>query len=162
MTTVGSPFAILYLFEALEKIGANDAIIKSIYDNYLPMLKAGATTVWEVFPNSPWAPEGERFPTRSHCHAWSSAPIHFLNRIILGIVPDQPGGKSFTISPRLNGLTWAKGASATVNGPVEVSWTVESKTLNVTVSAPEGVALRFVPNDTHDGLNVVFNGAPVE
>jgi len=160
MVKVGSPFAIMYMYEALEKAGHPDRIIASIYESYLPMLETGATTVWESFPTGTTG--GGGFPTRSHCHAWSSAPIHFLNRIILGIVPDQPGGKSFKISPRLNGLTWAKGASATVNGTVEVSWAVEGETLKVTANAPAGVSLRFVRNDTHDGFNVVFNGAPVE
>jgi len=160
MVKVGSPFAIMYMYEALEKAGHPDRIIESIYKSYLPMLETGATTVWESFPTGTTG--GGGFPTRSHCHAWSSAPIHFLNRIILGILPDQPGGKSFIISPRLNGLTWAKGAPATVNGPVEVSWTLEGDALKVTANAPEGVTLRFVRNDTHDGLSVVFNGRPAK
>ena len=50
MTNVGSPFAILYLYEALEKIGADEVTLKNIYDNYLPMLRDGATTVWENIP----------------------------------------------------------------------------------------------------------------
>jgi len=76
-------------------------------------------------------------------------------------VPEEAGGKAFTISPRLSGLTWANGASATINGSVEVSWAVEDGTLNVTAAAPDGVSLRFVPNDTHEWLDVVFNGKPV-
>jgi len=159
MVKVGSPFAIMYMFEALEKAGHADRIIERIYESYLPMLETGATTVWESF--STGTTGGGGFPTRSHCHAWSSAPIHFLNRIILGIVPEEAGGKAFAISPRLSGLTWANGASATINGSVEVSWAVEDGTLNVTATAPDGVSLRFVPNDTHKWLDVVFNGKPV-
>jgi hypothetical protein len=159
MVKVGSPFAIMYMYEALEKAGQADQIIQSIYENYVPMLEAGATTVWESFS---WGTTGtEGFPTRSHCHAWSSAPIYFLNRIVLGIVPDAPGGKSFVIGPRLSGLTWAKGASATINGIVEVAWSVENTQLNVTARAPEGVKLNFVPNDSLEGLDIRFNGEPV-
>ena len=158
MTRVGSPFAILYLYEALEKIGADEIIIKSIYDNYLPMLEAGATTVWETFPNSPWAPDAKKFPTRSHSHAWSSAPMYFLNRIILGVRPAAPGGKAFTVSPQLCGLKWAKGKTASVNGVVEVRWELDGKDFHITISEPNGVKCRFVKNKSLDGLNVFVNG----
>lgn len=158
MTKVGSPFAILYLFEALEKIGAEDIIIESIYSNYLPMLKAGATTVWEIFPNSPWAPDGTKFPTRSHCHAWSSAPAYFLNRIILGIKQSVPGGKSFTISPRLSGLNWAHGRVASIMGIIDVRWELDDENLYITIKHPDFVKFDFVRNDSMEGLNVFVNG----
>lgn len=156
MVRVGSPFAIMYLYEALEKYGHQDAVIESIYASYLPMLEDGATTVWESFPSGTTGQGG--FPTRSHCHAWSSAPIHFLNRIVLGIVPVSAGGATFDISPRVKGHTWARGRTASVNGPVSVSWKREGKTLRVEASGPEGVRLRFKRNDTHAGITIVFNG----
>lgn len=156
MTQVGSPFAIMYLYEALEKEGRADRIIESILESYQPMLDLGATTVWETFANSNVGRDG--FPTRSHTHAWSSAPIYFLNRVVLGIVPEAPGGAAFRISPRLSGLEWAEGASASARGPVGVSWRRDGDALEITATAPAGVQLRFVPNDTHDGLTVRFNG----
>ncbi len=160
MTRVGAPFAIMYLFEALEKEGYEDKIIELIYEQYQPMLDLGATTVWESFASGTTG--SDEFPTRSHTHAWSSAPIHFLNRIVLGIVQSEAGGKAFTISPRLNGLTWVKGASASVNGVVEVSWHLEGKTLLIEATGPEGVALNFATNDSLDGLSVTFNGDVIE
>ncbi len=160
VTPVGSPFAIMYLFEALEKMGRGDEIIKAIYKDYQPMLDLGATTVWETFARGTTGSNG--FPTRSHTHAWSSAPVHFLNRIVLGIVSEAPGGAAYRISPRLNGLEWADGASAGVNGPVSVSWKRAGDTLTVDAKAPEGAKLRFERNDSHDGLKIVFNGQPVE
>ncbi len=154
MTQLGSPFAALYLLEALEKEGRNDEIIRLIYQYYQPMLDLGATTVWESFA------EGnigrDQFPTRSHCHAWSSAPIHFLNRIVLGIVPAAVGGASYRISPRPSGLEWARGASASVRGPIEVSWVRDGDTLIIEATAPEGVTLHYEPNDALAGLEVVF------
>ena len=160
VTPVGSPFAIMYLFEALEKMGRGDEIIKAIYKDYQPMLDLGATTVWETFARGTTGSNG--FPTRSHTHAWSSAPVHFLNRIVLGIVSEAPGGAAYRISPRLNGLEWADGASAGVNGPVSVSWKRAGDTLTVDAKAPEGAKLRFERNDSHNGLKIVFNGQPVE
>lgn len=160
MTRVGSPFAIMYLYEALEKTGHADRIIQSIYESYQPMLDLDATTVWETFAGA--TNIRKDFPTRSHTHAWSSAPIHFLNRIVLGIVPEAPAGAAFRISPRLNGLEWAEGATASIKGPVTVSWRREGDTLEITAAAPDGAALRFVPNDTHAGLRVRFNGHAIE
>jgi hypothetical protein len=156
MVRVGTPFACMFLYEALEKAGHQQQIIDNIRENYFPMLNAGATTVWESFPTGTTGSEG--FPTRSHTHAWSSAPIYFLNRIVLGIQPEGIGGKSVVISPRPSGLTWAKGASATINGPVEVSWKLEGKTLNITATGPEGTALHFKSNEAITDLKVVFNG----
>ncbi len=156
MTQAGSPFVAMYLFDALEKTGHADKVIEAIHRYYDPMLEAGATTVWESFPSGTTGHGG--FPTRSHTHAWSSAPIHFLNRIVLGIVPETPGSTSFRISPRLNGLTWARGATATPRGPVDVSWKVDGKTLHIDAKAPQGVSLHYAPNETIAGLDVVFNG----
>ncbi len=160
MVKVGSPFAALYLYEACEKLGLDDVILREIYQQYLPMIEAGATTVWESFPTGTTG--GGGFPTRSHAHAWSSAPSRFLNRIVLGVKNTAPGATAVQISPRLNGLTWAHGTTATVRGPVRVDWKLQDNTLTVTYSVPSGVKATFVKNNTHHGLKVVVNGKVLE
>lgn len=154
MTQVGSPFAVLYLFEMLEKAGRTDEVIARIYQYYQPMLDHQATTVWETFADSTvtW----QDFPTRSHCHAWSASPIHSLNRIVLGIVPASAGGAKFSISPYLSGLAWAKGATASIHGPVEVSWRKEGDTIEIEARAPRAVELEFVNNESLKGLKVNY------
>ena len=160
MVGIGSPFAGLYLYEALEKLGLEDRIVAEIYRNYLPMLEA-ATTVWESFPSGTTGSNG--FPTRSHCHAWLSAPSYFLNRIVLGIKPTSPGGRTIRISPQLCGLTWARGSVATIRGAVSVSWRLSGeRALEVTCQAPEGVQVEFVRNRSHEGKGVTFNGKKVD
>ncbi|HYG36097.1 MAG TPA: alpha-L-rhamnosidase N-terminal domain-containing protein [Clostridia bacterium] len=158
MIRLGSPFAALYLYEAYEKLGLEEEIIKDIYKNYLPMLESGATTVWESFPSGTTG--GGTWPTRSHCHAWSSAPTRFLNRIVLGVKTTQPGGKVIEISPRLSGLAWARGTTLTHAGAVEVSWKKDGKTLRVDYQIPSETKASFVRNPSHEGLDVVVNGAP--
>ena len=152
MTTVGSPFALQFLFEALEKLGEFDAILDSIRLHFRPMIADGADTVWETFAGSTSSPNG--FPTRSHCHAWSSSPIYFLNRIVLGIRQTAAGGKAIEISPWLGNLRRARGATATPLGPVSVDWKISGDTLHITVTAPEGVKAAFKPNASHKGLAV--------
>jgi hypothetical protein len=142
MVGIGSPFALLYLYEMMDKEGLQDKIIESIYHDFEQMLREGATTVWEHLRN-----------TRSHCHAWSSSPIYFLNRIILGVRQTAPGGTSFDISPMPNGLKWADGAVATPFGPLKVQWEVDGRRLKVQVDAPEGVEITFSRNKTLKGLS---------
>jgi hypothetical protein len=147
MTPVASPFAMQFLFEALEKAQEYDAIIKSIRTHFKSMIDRGATTVWEMFDGAAFDAHG--FPTRSHCHAWSSSPILFLNRIVLGIRPAQAGGKAFEISPWIGDLESASGATATPHGPVSVEWKRDGDRLTVKINAPRGVTVRFVPNASH-------------
>ena len=157
MIRLGSPFAALYLFETLEKLGLDETIVQEIYRNYLPMLEAGATTVWESFPSGTTGRDG--FPTRSHCHAWSSAPSYFLPRIILGVKATSPAGQAIQLSPRLCNLTWAAGTVATIRGPVSVAWRLTGDKFELTCSAPQGTQVEFVRNDSLAGKTVVFNGA---
>ncbi|WP_165227811.1 alpha-L-rhamnosidase-related protein [Aquisphaera insulae] len=157
---VGSPFAALYLYHALEKIGRDDAIIASIRENYLPMLDAGATTVWESYASGTTG--GGGFPTRSHCHAWSSAPNYYLPRIILGYRATAPGAAEATISPRPSGLSWARGTVATARGPVVIDWKLDGKTLTVTCRSPAGMTVHFARNPALEGKTIVFNGRPVD
>ena len=157
MVKVGSPFAILYLYEAMEKAGYDEEIIKTIYDNYLPMIEDGATTTWEVFADSPMSPQGGKFPTRSHCHGWSAAPMYFLNRIILGIKQSKAAGKEFEISPLLSCLKSASGSVATINGSIKVSWEIKGELLQIDYSAPKSVKVNFRRNDSHKGFKVKVN-----
>ena len=156
MVRLGSPFAALYLYEAYEKLGMEEEIVKDIYRNYLPMLEAGATTVWESFPTGTTG--GGRWPTRSHCHAWSSAPSRFLNRIVLGVKVTSPGATQVELSPRLSGLTWASGVTLTKAGPVDVSWKISDQQVRIDYRAPEGVRVQFKRNPSMDGFEVVLNG----
>ncbi len=143
MVDIGSPFAFLYLYETLEQVGRDDAILDSIYADYVPMIERGETTVTERL--------GEH--QRSRCHAWSSSPCYFLNRIILGIRQTAAGGKAFDISPMVtNGITHAEGAVATPFGALLVKWEVVDGRLRVRIAAPAGVKASFRPNDTHAGL----------
>lgn len=156
MTRIGSPFVTTFLFEALESAGHQDDIVGAIRTYYQPMVDSGATTVWESFPSGTTGSNG--FPTRSHCHGWASSPVHFLNRVVLGILPDAPGGASYRISPHLSGLEWAHGASGSVHGPVEVSWRKEGATLRIETAVPEGSKVSFERNPSMDGLTVFLNG----
>ena len=91
------------------------------------MLKMGATTFWEDF-NLDWmenavgidqiVPEGKvdihgdwgaycyvKF-RHSLCHGWSSGPVPYAARHILGIEILEPGCKRLSVTPHLGDLAW--------------------------------------------------------
>jgi alpha-L-rhamnosidase len=152
MIKVGSPFAIFFMYEMFDKFERPDLIVKSIYENYMPMLKLGATAVWESFPTGTLGSESS--PTRSHCHAWSSAPLYFFNRVILGIRQIAVGCEAFEISPYIENLDWANGSFLTPRGLVKVSWEKINEKLKVKISAPDGINVKFKDNSTHKNLKI--------
>lgn len=147
MVGIGSPFAFLYLYETLEKVGCDQDILDSIYQYYIPMVERGETTVTERL--------GIDNDHRSRAHAWSSSPSYFLPRIVLGIKQTAAGGKAFEVSPLLSDLSWAEGSIATPHGAVQVKWEIIGRQLKVAITAPSGVKVKFKANESHRGLNAV-------
>jgi hypothetical protein len=154
MVKVGSPFAAMFMYEAMEKYGMNVEIIDLILKNYKSMLDEGATTVWESFSTGTLAKD--QFPTRSHCHGWSAAPVYFFGRIILGVSQTAAGSKAFKISPYLCGLNYAKGIVKTYYGDINVSWRINGKNLLIKFNGPANVELYFEKNTTIDDYNIVI------
>lgn len=74
--------------------------------------------------------------------------------MVLGIRPVSPGGAAYEISPRLNGLSWARGSVANPKGAVNVEWKLEGRILRMHAQAPKGTNLHFVSNDSLAGLEV--------
>lgn len=140
--TVASPFALQFLYEALDKHGRSSEILDSMRAVYGGMLAGGADTFWEALPGSTISPDG--FPTRSHCHGWAAAPVYFLPRIILGIRQTAAGGTAYTVRPFVRGLHRASGTVAGALGPVEVAWEkATTGRLLVIIRHPEGSKVRF-------------------
>ncbi len=115
---IGSPFMVAFLLEALHKAGHRREALERIRADWGMMVAMGATTCWEVLPsprvyNSLHAQSAKWFGgewfTRSHCHAWSSAPVYALPVSILGIRPLEPGFAQFELHPDLCGLEWVHG-----------------------------------------------------
>lgn len=130
---IGSPFVSFFHYEVLVGLDRLDRVLDDIRANYGAMLRAGATTCWEMYPTP------ER-PTRSHCHAWSTAPGFILGAHVLGVQPLTPGWTTVRVAPGVSDLTWAQGRVPHPGGGwVEVAWELHSGALEVTVSAPKGV-----------------------
>jgi hypothetical protein len=87
---------------------------------------------------------------------WTTEGLRYLALpgLILGIRQVEVGGREYVISPRLNGLEWARGTVATTRGPLTVEWKRTGDDLSVRIEAPKGTKAKFVKNDTHRGLSV--------
>ena len=127
------------------------------------MLQMGATSFWEDF-DLKWmenagrinevVPEGkkdihgdygafcyEKF-RHSLCHGWSSGPVPYAARHILGITILEPGCKKLSIVPHLGDLAYARGTYPTPLGVVTVSHEKQPDgTVKTEVDAPEGMEI---------------------
>lgn len=134
---VGTPFFLFFVFEAFERMGRDDLIFERIRDTWGMMVERGATTCWELLPG--FMPGGRW--TRSHCHAWSAGPAHFLSRLVLGLRPTGKGMREFRFSPsEASGVEWARGEVPTPHGSIRVEWErTGGGGRRVQVSPPDGV-----------------------
>ena len=99
------------------------------------MLDAGAWTCWEYFVDN-----------ASRCHAWSSAPTHYLSSHVLGVTFPEPGNPNVvSIWPYPGTLQWAEGIYPHPAGPIHVSWHVEAGQVMLEYFAPDGVEVIVEP-----------------
>lgn len=140
---LASPFAFQFYAEAFEKAGREDHVLGRLRAFYRPMVETG-TTLWEALPGSMTTPEG--FPTRSHCHGWSSAPMDLLPRIVLGLRQSEPGRPVFVCSPQPHGLARAEGSRATPWGTIRVRWEREDGECRVALEHPEEIRVDLASN----------------
>ncbi|EHK46727.1 glycoside hydrolase family 78 protein [Trichoderma atroviride IMI 206040] len=104
----------------------------------------------------------------SMAHGWSTGVVPLLTGYVLGVKPQSPGFKTWSICPVVDGggLTWAKGQVPTPQGKIEVSWEREDAqtgvvfTLNIeTLDGSSGVVC--VPTLGLDNPTISMDGAPV-
>ena len=101
----------------------------------------GATTIWERWDSM--LPDGTINPGQmtSFNHYALGAVADWMHRTIGGIAPLEPGYARVLVAPRPGGgITWARAALETRQGPVSVSWQQEpAGGLTVEVEVPESV-----------------------
>lgn len=117
MIRVGSPNAMFFLLEAVLREGYFEAAFEQLHFFWGNMLKAGATTFWEMI-----YPAEDFFPTRSHCHGWSAAPLYLLPKLFFDIEILEPAWRRIAISPRTFGLSYACATLCTPHGELSLRW----------------------------------------
>jgi hypothetical protein len=120
-------------------MGQVEKVIQIVRSYWGRMVDENAATFWETI-SADFLSGTSRIGTRSHCHAWSAAPLMMLPRIILGVNVTSPGCRTVDINPQPCGLKRASGSFPTPRGSIEVSWFIDkSNEMNLSVSVPEGV-----------------------
>jgi len=135
---IASPFVHHFYLDLLLQWGHEDLVLKEIRTVWGNMLSHDATTCWEG-----WALIPGHY-TRSHCHAWSAAPVFFLPTLILGI---RPAGRAFQkvlIRPYPAGLHRAEGSLATPMGLLSISWKTEGRLFHLEVNKPEAMEVEYI------------------
>ena len=160
-----STFYSYYILAARAMAGKTAEALDDMREYYGAMLKLGATTFWEDF-NLDWTvndkgewdaygidelvPEGGKdihgdFGAycyiglrHSLCHGWSSGPVTFLTRFVMGIKILEPGCRRLSIKPNLCGLDWIRGSFPTPFGKVSV---YADKSGKLEIHAPKEIKL---------------------
>ncbi|MFI7066842.1 alpha-L-rhamnosidase C-terminal domain-containing protein [Kribbella sp. NPDC050124] len=109
------------------------------------IVASGSTTIWEagVIQHGKDAFGGKG----SLCHGFSTSPIDFLQRGVLGIRPLAPGFSRFAVAPWLGDISAARGDIPTPHGTIEVSWSACGDQIEGSVIVPDAT-IGVLPDGT--------------
>ncbi len=161
-----SPFNQYFIIQAMALAKQYDAALATIKDLWGGQVQYGGTTFFEVFRPS-WnsilntndAPPNNQCGYTSLAHPWSAGVTRWLSENVLGIKPVEPGFKSFTIIPYLNGkLTHVKGGMPSPFGIINAGFDTEKG--NGIFSVPVGTTAKKVglPKTGKRISKVIING----
>lgn len=76
----------------------------------------------------------------SLAHPWGAAPTYVLPEYLLGVAPTSPGYETVTITPLIGylDLSEVSGKVPTPNGAVEVAWSLDGASVELTIVIPTG------------------------
>jgi len=125
-----------FSFLATERVGQGEQALDKIRRLWGGIVASGSTTIWE---NAIYE-LGRKFASGSGslCHAFSTAPVSFFQRSLLGIRPTAPGFSTFTVDPGLFGLDFVEGEVPTPHGNIRINCEARGDGVQVTLVVPEG------------------------
>ena len=158
-----STFMGYYLLAAKAKAEDWQGALDDLRTYWGGMLDMGATTFWEDFDLN-WMNNAARIDEivpdgkidihghygafyykgfrHSLCHGWSSGPVPFLSRYVLGIQIAEPGCRKLRIAPHLGDLAYVRGSFPTPYGIVSVSHIKNADgSVNTEYTAPREVEI---------------------
>ena len=125
-----------FILLAMKKCGFHAEALAYIRKYWGPVLDSGTPTLWE---NGVYAPGKAGFGgSASLCHGFSTSPVDFLQTVILGITPVEPGFALFRFAPDPCGLHFARGTVMTPRGAIRASWKREGDIMIAELFIPDG------------------------
>jgi alpha-L-rhamnosidase len=114
---------------------AYQLLLQDTPPSWLTMVDRGATTVWEEWEGV----DGHGVPHASLNHYSKGAVAAFLHRYIAGLRPASPGYRTFDVRPRPGGgITSASARHISPFGPIEVSWSLRGRSMELNLLVPPG------------------------
>ena len=128
-----------YLLPVLADTGhlgtAYELLLQDTPPSWLTMVDRGATTVWEEWEGV----DGHGVPHASLNHYSKGAVAAFLHRYVAGLRLTAPGYRTFEVRPRPGGgITSATTRHISPFGPIEVTWRLDGRSLELDLLVPPG------------------------
>lgn len=126
-----TPLSAFWLAECCSRTGMHEKAWEVISRVWGKMLDADGTTFWESIVLDPASNYHDAQTTytaygsyrMSLCHSWSSSPVQWISKYVMGVIPTAPGYASMEFAPHaVGGLTRCIGAVPTPQGIVQVDW----------------------------------------
>lgn len=124
-----------FVFDALDAAGLARSGVDRIR-KYWSKIARQSSTIWEFGVHA----EGKAAlgGLGSLCHGFSTAPVSFLQKAILGVRPLEPGFRKFLFSPADCDLERAEGEIPTPSGKIIVKWVKKDSAFHATLCVPQG------------------------
>ncbi len=126
-----------YLYEACESLGMDGFVLDDVRQRWGRMLEQGATCTWET--------EKALELDQSLCHPWTSHPLVYFCRNLLGVTPLTGGFRRFSFCLLGSGPEAAAGRILTPHGPIGVTWRRAAGRLHAELEVPRGTAAVVAP-----------------
>jgi alpha-L-rhamnosidase len=134
-----------YLLPVLANTGylgtAYELLLQDTPPSWLAMVDRGATTTWELWEGV----DGHGVPHASLNHYSKGAVAAFLHRYVAGLRPASPGYRTFDVRPQPGGgITSATARHISPFGPIEVSWSLNDRSMELDVLVPPGTTASVI------------------
>ncbi len=160
-----SPFNQYFIIQAMARMNRHDDALSSVRDMWGGMVDYGGTTPFECYrpswnqiigPND--AVPNTQSGITSLCHPWGAGVVKWLNEEVLGIVPETPGFKTWTIMPHPGRtLKQVSGSTPTPYGTISANF--DFGTGKCSITAPNGTSGRIaIPKIERNIKSISVNG----
>jgi alpha-L-rhamnosidase len=120
---------------------AYELLLQDTPPSWLAMVDRGATTTWELWEGV----DVHGVPHASLNHYSKGAVAAFLHRYVAGLRLTAPGYRTFEVRPRPGGgITSATTRHVSPFGPIEVSWSLRGRSMELDVLVPPGTTATVI------------------
>jgi hypothetical protein len=131
-----------FLFEAMIKLEKPREIERLIKKYWKPNLDSGCLTIWEMGVHQQGKAAINNYG--SVCHAFSLAPVNYLQRYVLGLAPTREGFPKISFCPNLGDLSEVKGSVNTPLGRISVECRRMSGAIEADIDIPSGITIELL------------------